>query len=366
MPNRIGAPRLLTPPGEGSDAVVVMRPHWAILLVGAGLSLAGTAAADEAPTDPEKIRAAADEFDAGLRAYKGRSFEEAAAHFENANLAAPNPEALRSAIKARAEAKQPGRAATLAALALARYPDNGELVAYARSVVADDEQGLGKLQVQCTPACSLAIDERVVPIPSATDATVYVEPGNHTIVAGWSSGRTRANDVGAVAGATSEVSFSAPPVPDADTKSASTATGNAGAMPSDGAEAGLDAEGRERAGWSPIYFYVGAGATAVLAGATIFSGLDAKSNPGPDAVRARCAGQGESCPLYQDGIAKQTRTNVLLGATGLVGVATAIVGAFATDWTHAGATTETTKGGARLSPVVRVADGAFFGAVGSF
>jgi hypothetical protein len=63
----------------------------------------------------------------------------------------------------------------------------------------------------------------------------------------------------------------------------------------------------------------------VLAGVTVWSGIDtnkARTNFNAHPTQAGLdAGQG-----------KQTRTNVLLGATAVVGVATAVVGLFATDW----------------------------------
>ena len=75
--------------------------------------------------------------------------------------------------------------------------------------------------------------------------------------------------------------------------------------------------------------------TVVLAGITVWSGLDTKSNPGPDKVRTACVGLGESCPEYQDGLSRQKRTNVLQIATGVGGLATAVIGGFLTNWSGA-------------------------------
>ena len=68
---------------------------------------------------------------------------------------------------------------------------------------------------------------------------------------------------------------------------------------------------------------------------TIWSGLDAQKNPGTAAVRADCAGQGTSCPEYQQGLSAQLRTNILLAATGGVAALTAVTGLFLTQWSHA-------------------------------
>ena len=56
------------------------------------------------PPTPIILKAAADEFDAGRRAFKNGQFENAAVYFENADRDAPSPEALQSAIRARKDA----------------------------------------------------------------------------------------------------------------------------------------------------------------------------------------------------------------------------------------------------------------------
>src|SRR6185295_5682578 len=74
------------------------------------------------------------------------------------------------------------------------------------------------------------------------------------------------------------------------------------------------------------------GATVAAAGFTAWSGIDAKNNPGVDAVRRDCVGKGESCPTYQQGKDAELRTNVLLGVTGGLALGTAVVGLFFTQW----------------------------------
>jgi hypothetical protein len=69
-----------------------------------------------------------------------------------------------------------------------------------------------------------------------------------------------------------------------------------------------------------------------LGAVTIWSGVDTLNNPGTDAVREACAGQGSDCELYQEGVRKQTRTNALIGATAGMGVLAAVFAIFVTDW----------------------------------
>src|SRR3954466_1820166 len=94
------------------------RAGWLVLAATVSWSLRAVAA----PPDADRLKAAAEEFDSGRRSFKIKDFENAAVHFENADRDAPSPEALQIAIRARKEAGHTARAATLAALALSRYP----------------------------------------------------------------------------------------------------------------------------------------------------------------------------------------------------------------------------------------------------
>src|SRR5690606_27132068 len=116
-----------------------------------------------------------------------------------------------------------------------------------------------------------------------------------------------------------------------------------------------------RGGLPPLVFIGGAVVTAALGGVTIWSGVDTVNDPGADAVRTACAGRGTGCALYQDGLAKETRTNVLIGATAGAGALT-LAALFLTDW-GGGAPEQ----GRRVVPIAAVTDrGATIGAEGRF
>src|SRR5690606_5969757 len=119
--------------------------------------------------------------------------------FENANRLVPNAETLRIAIRARREARQLDRAATLAAMALDRYPEDAKLSDYARRLLASVDKQLHKVEVQCTPECSLALNNRVTPYTRTERAALYGEPGEHALVAGWSANRTELREIVATA-----------------------------------------------------------------------------------------------------------------------------------------------------------------------
>ena len=333
------------------------RPGPMLLLAGAVLAVPVCARADAGP-DPAKVRAAAEEFDAGRRAFKLRDFEGAALHFENADRDAPNPEALRSAIRARKEAKQLARAATLASLAQIRYPDEATLQALAGQVIAQAERAIGRVEVTCQPACSLLIDGKLTPFAEVEVATAWLDPGAHEVVAAWSEKRSQAAPADIVPGASVPLDFKAPALPAKPAEDEEEPVRKRKAPPPP-----PPPEPQTHAGLSPTLFFFGVGGTVVLGGITAWSGADTVANPGQDRVRQECAGKGEDCPAYQDGRSRQTRTNVLLATTGVVGVATAVVGLFFTDWKS---TASSSASAPRVLPTVAVSDGVTLGAVGTF
>ena len=117
----------------------------------------------------------------------------------------------------------------------------------------------------------------------------------------------------------------------------------------------------------PLYFWIAAGVTAAVGGVTIWSGVDTLNNPGKEAVRDACRGQGEDCPEYQDGKDKELRTNILLGTTGVLAAGTIVLGAIFTDWSGGGGgeagRPRTTAG---ITPWLDVTNGAKLGASGRF
>jgi hypothetical protein len=291
----------------------------------------GAWAQDDAP-DADDIRAAAEEFDLGRRAFKAKDYVEAAEHFEAADSRAPSATALELAVRARDRAGQLERAATLAALAQARHPDEDFTKKLAPGILKRAGEELHSVSARCDSPCELVVDTKLVHGKPATERVVFISPGKHTVRAAWSGGRTSGEDLEATAGGKSELSFTAPPEPEPEK-----AAPAADKEPVDRAETEAEEPARDhgaeaKGGWSPVVFYVGAGLTAVATGITIWSGIDTQNNPGADAVKQQCVGLGTGCPAYQEGRDKQLRTNVLIGVTATLAVATAVVGIVATDW----------------------------------
>jgi len=321
--------------------------------------------ASAAAPDAERLKTAAEEFDAGRRAFKLKDFESSAIHFENADRDAPSPEALQSAIRGRKEAGQAARALTLCAWGLSRYPTDKAFGEYAKQIIAESERSLYKLTVNCSPDCSVIVDSKVMPFGETPSGVVYLDAGAHTLQAGWSYNRHKNADITAVAAQAGKLSFEAPPVE----KIRDNAGEPNSTSPGGGGDEDKGIEKEKKGGLPPAVFFAGLGVTAVLGGVTLWSGLDTQKNPGQENVTKFCtdptmySGPPLDCPLYKDGLAHQLRTNILIGATGVVG-ATTVVLAVLTNW--GGAPSKPEKKEAFIMPVVGVQDGVSIGAVGRF
>lgn len=331
-----------------------MRLRPGVLAI--GIALTATPFAARAEGDPAKLQAAAEEFDEGTKAFKRKDYEEAAAHFEAADRYAPSPASIGNAIRARKSAKQLARAATLSQLAIARHPDDKALVDVAKALVAANEKSLQRIDVSCAPACTLVLDGKVAS-GEVTTFVLFLDPGSHNLIAGWSQDRTRTVRLEASKGGTDALKLEAPPEPPKapekrDDPKPEVKTPDPVVPPPPPPKKGLD----------PWVTYAGAGATAVLLGVSIWSGLDTKSSPGTDKVRDACGNRRPDCDsLYDQGKSKETRTNVLFGATAVVGIATGVVAGAFTNWS---AQPKPSQG--KISPVLGVSQGAYIGAEGSF
>jgi hypothetical protein len=320
---------------------------------------AGAQSASSEPT-PEQVRLAAEAFDLGRQSYKDGRYTEAAEQFERADSSAPSATALELAIRSRDKAGDLDRAGTLASLALSLYPNDENIAKVAPDVITRAGADLYELSVTCTEPCEITDGTKVVHGNAASLRTLFLSAGTHNLRASFGPGRIEAKTVEATAGTSGSVEF-APPVKDQPEPEEKPA---AAAAPPQAPDEG---EQKKSKGLPPIVFWVGAGATAVAGGVSIWSGIDTVNNPGADRVKAECAAGDEKCKLYQDGRSKQARTNILLGVTGVLGVATAVVAAVAIDWGPPSlALTEEGQTKPRVAPYLAWSNGPAFGARGRF
>ena len=290
-------------------------------------SVAGPAVAQSQASEPtpEQVRAAAEAFDLGRQSYKDGRYTEAAEQFERADSSAPSATALELAIRARDKAGDLDRAGTLASLALALYPSDENIAKIAPDVISRAGADLYELTVTCAEPCEITDGTKVVHGVAAARRTLFLAAGTHNLRASFGQGRTESKSVDATAGASDSIDF-APPAQDKPEPE------ERPAPPPAPPAVHEDDEGAKRSGLPPVVFWVGAGATVVAGGVSIWSGVDTVNNPGADKVKAECGQGDENCKLYQEGRSKQTRTNVLLGITGVLGVATGVIAAVAIDW----------------------------------
>lgn len=351
-------------PLQATTAGSVMLLLTALAPLGARAQGAAEPATPEVPAASE-LRIAAERFDEGRDAYKAGAFAEAAEHFEAADRRAPSASALGLAMRSRDEAGQLLRAANLAELALARYPDDAELTERAKEIISSAVSSGARVHIGCEPACDMVVDRRLSHGGLQSNWVLYLEPGPHVLSANFSGRGVVSKEVQVEVGETTEYAFQ-PPKPTVE-------------MPPRVAPAPpvlpprrAPVEVQKRL--SPTWFWIGVGVTSALTAATIWSGIDAQNNPGPDAVRRECVGQGESCPLYQQGQRAELRTNVLIGVTAASAVATVALGALFTDFSVVRASPQVGHGNtARLRPWFDVPatpggswSGALLGAEGRF
>ncbi|MBI4705994.1 MAG: hypothetical protein HY744_33290 [Deltaproteobacteria bacterium] len=331
---------------------MVMRSSVTAAVV-AGLISLRPGAAEAQPPDPAALRRAEQDFEAGARAYRAKQFELAASQFEAAHTAAPSAQALRMAIRARDEAGQPARAATLAAFAAESYPDDAKTAELAQAVLDRLGPALHRIEIECVTACVLAVGSLAVLGPPATKRTLYLSPGEVPVAASFAAeGRGAREIVQASAGGASTLRLAPVAEPEPEPKPAPEAKPEPAPPPAPPPEPPAPklvpkpepappkpallpppaADVAPGEGLSPVAFFVGLGATGVLGALTVWSGIDTINSPGQDAVRESCRGQGATCPEYQEGLANQTRTNVLIGATAGAAALTAALGLLFTDW----------------------------------
>jgi len=276
---------------------------------------------------PEQVRAAAEAFDLGRQSYKDGRYAEAAEQFERADSSAPSATALELAIRARDKAGDLDRAGTLASLALVLYPNDENITNIAPDVISRAGADLYELSVTCAEPCQLTDGTKVVHGTTVMQRTLFLAAGTHNLRASFGEGRIESKSVDATAGAAGSIDF-APPAQEKPEPEEAPPPPVASPPVDPNADEGV----KKTNGLPPVVFWVGAGATVVAGGVSIWSGVDTVNNPGADRVKAECAQGDENCKLYQEGRSKQVRTNILLGVTGLLGVATGVVAAVAIDW----------------------------------
>jgi len=261
----------------------------------------------------EDVHAAAAAFEEAQRAQLRGDFAQAAELFELADRSSPSPAALRSAIRNHRVASQPARAATLAAEAQTRYPDDAETSALAAETLTALAATLARIAIRCDAPCSATLDARAVLDHPVAAYDLFVEPGTHTIVATWHGAGAERRTVDAHAGEEITIELTPP---------AAVATAEPGPRPI--APAAPPTPAATPTGVHPALFGTLAGLAVLGVAITIWSGIDtlnAAADYRDDPTHAR----------YDDGVGRELRTNVLTSVSAALAIA-AFVTVFFTDW----------------------------------
>lgn len=275
------------------------------------------------PPTKEQQKEAAKKFREGELAFIKHDYLRAAASFEDAYDIAPHPDVLFNAIDAHDKGGNLARAATLCARLVREFP-TAENRSDASERLAKFTPKLGRVDISAKGKMTeVLIDGR----PAEVGGESYVDPGDH-VVTGRVDERFIEKPINVVAGARVSVLLD-PPVekPKGDNEG----TGGTGGPIESGK--GDVAPPRDEKPLHPAVFFIGAGLTAAAGGVLIWSGIDTLG--ARDDFDAKPTQTG-----LDDGRSKQLRTNILIGVTGGLGVVTAAIGIFATEWGGGGETVE--------------------------
>lgn len=283
----------------------------AALVLAAALLAPGVGPARAQDVSARERQAASEAYDRGTSAYLARNYAEAARWFETAHRLAPAAAALVQAVRAYQRAGDDLRAATLGLRLEALYPGDRAAQRAAADVLRHARRFV-RIDVECA-GCTVALDGVLLEHPS-----FFVEPGEpRTVEAAFETG-TRTETVQGAAGEQRTLRFDAPPPPVVEPDPE---------PEPDPSPSPIEPAPANGGGFGVIPWPVTVatfGATALMAGVLLWSGLDTLdgvpayvANPTPEALA--------------DGQSREERTNWLIGGTVLLAVTSAVLSAL-TDW----------------------------------
>jgi hypothetical protein len=306
-------------------------------------------------------------YEEGLRAHKAGDFAGAAAAFARADAIAPNDVALKAALDAAVRADDPVLGGELIDRAQGRSLGSAAQASLA-AATAKLAHRSGFLVVDCIGGCTATVDGKDVGLRHPLRTTL----GQHVVVAHFPGARDVTVNAAVNADETSSLHFG-PPAPPEPPPTAPPPTAPPTAPPPTAppptappptappptappplaapvAPAPAAAEAR---GLPPFVFFIGLGVTGALGLGAVLSGVTTKGLH-DDFVAADCGARANTgcATLSDDGSSAQLRTNVLGAVTGVVGVASLVVGIFFTRWRAAPARIAPGPGAAGVSVVL--------------
>jgi hypothetical protein len=292
----------------------------------AATALVMALAAHATPAWADDRAAAAEAYDRGQRAFDAGDFRQAAEHFQTADRLAPSAPALEGAITAATRADDAGLALELADRADGRRGDP-RLDGAAREARSRFAARAGKLIAGCgARPCSL----RVASAPWPPGTARWIAAGDHVVVIDRGAGEERFAIVvrpGETTTWTAPDVAPSPPPPVAPPAAAPATPPPAlppPAVPPPAPQPAVDQRADAGGGPSPAWFFVGLGATVVLGGATIGTGVATLAQH--DEFEA-----GPSEEARSNGLLLQNTTNALIAGTAVAGIVTVVLAAVV-DW----------------------------------
>ncbi len=306
----------------------------ALALVAGSATRAGaqTPSCSDTPAKCGKIA-----FDAGVKAYKGGDFETARARFGEAYEYKAHPVVLFNLALAESKSGHYIEAREHFASVVADDKTPKKLVSKAEAERDRAERNIARVEIEAAGKSVMAsVDGTPM---TGNPPTAQLNPGSHDVrvVVDGKEAVRRTVELGPGERLTVTVSHSrelvVSPTP---------------AKPS------RPDKGTPSRGISPVWFYVGAGATAVLGGVTVWSALDTQKAFDDYESELPTLSQTEVDQRVSNGHGKERRTNVLIAASAVAAVATTAVGVLLVDWKSG-----KTSAGLRVSPAGASLSGRF-------
>jgi tetratricopeptide (TPR) repeat protein len=270
--------------------------------------------------EAQDTSAAARAFSNGQAAELSGDYGRAAELYELADRISPTKEALRSAARMRKKTGDTALAATHAEALLRRYPGDSKSKKLAEEILKDAQENLGRYQVICTPRCEVEADGFAIGVESRAEHVLFLEPGEHELVAAFPNGTSSSKTVEAEAGEKRQFRFE-----QSEGKAPAGGGTSGGSSGAGGRRGGPPRPPQDEGGLHPGWFLGATAITLGLGATTVWSGIDTEN-------LADEYQQDRTRALYDEGKDSQLRTNILIGATAAAGVATGLIGIFWTDW----------------------------------
>lgn len=250
------------------------------------------------------------EFEAGIEAYRSQRWADAAARFEAAQKLRPHPVVLFN--WALAESKLQRHVSALAHFeqVLADPETPKDLLPEVQNEKAQAERNVATLEIDAVEGALAFVDEQPV------ERVARVDPGEHRVRVELDGKTLLEKTLQLRAGERLRLAVDRPKevvVPPPDPPPPKPAP-------------------PPQPGPSPLWFYVGAGVTAVVGGVTVWSALDTQRAFNDYERDLPGLNQRQADARVAAGHDKELRTNLLLGATALAAAGTAALGLFVVDW----------------------------------